>query len=68
MVGVVWDHRVEVAEQQQPALAVAPQMGEQVLRVPRRGAFEPLDLDLVGEQRGGDSDGRLGRLAVTGGR
>jgi hypothetical protein len=55
-VGVVGDDRVEVAEQQQAALAAAAQVSEQVGRVAGRGAVDPLGLRLGWQEGDAESD------------
>src|SRR3954471_23885094 len=62
---LVRDHRVDVAEEQHALRPRAGQPDEQVGRVVRGRARRPLDLDVVGRQRGGDRGGLLGAVHVA---
>jgi hypothetical protein len=64
----VRDHRVGVAQQQEPAPAAPAQAGEQVGRVPGGGAGRPLHRRIRGQQRGADRRALLRAVDVARGR
>jgi hypothetical protein len=64
----VSDDRVEVAEQEQPAVAASGQAGEEIVGVLGARAGQALDLDLARKQRRDHGDRLLGAGEVAGGR
>ena len=67
-VRLVGDDGVEVADQQQPALAAAAQVAEQVGRVAGRRALDPLGLRLGRQEGDAERDRLLGAGDVAGRR
>ena len=63
--GVMGDHGVEVAEQQEAAAAGAAQARDQVVGVVGRGARDALELGVVGGERGAHRGALLGAVAVA---
>ena len=64
----VMDDGVEMAEEEQPARPGPGQPADEVGRMVRRGALDPLDRRLGGHERGCERHALLGAVYVTGRR
>jgi formamidopyrimidine-DNA glycosylase len=67
-VGLVRDHGVDVAEQQDAAAAGAAEVDDEVVGVVGRRAGDALEARVVGRERRADGDALVGAVAVAAGR